>query len=124
MDTNNNSYGPGDQIKINGYVSSSPNKLVAVQVKDPDGNTMIVRTVKTDGNGNFVLEFKLPTTAKAGNYNIIASTNINGNTVTQTKKIAETATVPEFSSMVPLVLVVSIASILVLSMKIRPNLKI
>jgi uncharacterized protein YfaS (alpha-2-macroglobulin family) len=124
MDASNSSYRPGDQIKINGHVSSSPIKLVAVQVKDPDGNTMIVRTVKTDVSGNFVLEFKLPTTAKAGNYNIIANANIDGNIVTQTKEIAETATVPEFSSIAPLVLVASITSILVLSMKIRPNLKI
>lgn len=111
MDTGNSSYGPGDMVKISGHVSNSPNKLVAVQVKDPGGNTIVVRTVKTDGIGNFVLEFKLPSTAKTGSYNIIANANVDGNIVTQTKEIAETTTVPEFP-FATIILLVSIVSMI------------
>lgn len=124
FDTSKNSYKAGDVVEVKGQVADSPNKLVAVQVKDPSGNTIMVRTVKTDENGNFVLTFKLSSTAHEGNYNIIANANVNGNTVTQTKEITATTVVPEFSSMASLVLVISIVSILVLSVKIRPGLKI
>ncbi|MDE1763302.1 MAG: hypothetical protein KGH88_03540 [Thaumarchaeota archaeon] len=124
LDTTRNSYGPGDLIEVKGQVMDFPNKLVAVQVKDPSGNTIMVRTIKTDGNGNFVIQFKLPSTAIVGIYKITTNANIAGNVIAQTKQIAETPTVPEFSSMTPVVFVVAILSILVLSMKTRANLKI
>lgn len=117
LDTARNSYGPGDTIKIIGQVPSEPNKLVAIQVKDPNGNTLLVRIVKTDESGKYVLMFKLPRTALAGNYNITANANIDGNIVTQAKEI--TSAVPEFSSAVSLVLVVSIVSMVILSTKNR-----
>lgn len=124
LDTSKNSYEPGDLVEVKGQVADSPNNLVAVEVKDPNGNTIMIRTVKTDGTGIFLLKFKLSSTAKAGNYNIIANTNIDGNSIQETKEISTTTTVPEFSSTTPLVLVASIVSILALSAKIRPNLKI
>ena len=92
--TNKNSYLPGDTVMLNGTVTGQPNALVAVQIKDSSGNLILIRTVSSDQNGNFVLQFKLPPTATSGNFNIIASAKVNGFTVTQTKTMA--ATVPEF----------------------------
>ena len=96
LDTNKNSYGPGDLIEIHGQVQNSPNQLVAVEVKDPNGNTIMIRTVNTDANGNFVLKFKLPSTAKSGSYDVIANAKIDGNTVKETKTITAATIVPEF----------------------------
>jgi hypothetical protein len=90
FDANKSSYGPGDIVKLNGTVKDSPNQLVAVEVKDPTGNTIVIRTVQTDDNGNFVLQFKLPSTAKTGNYNIVTNAEVNGSSVTQTKTIMTT----------------------------------
>ncbi|MDE1766505.1 MAG: hypothetical protein KGI27_09605 [Thaumarchaeota archaeon] len=115
LDTPKDSYGPGDLVDVKGNVADSPDKLVAVQVKDPSGGTLLVRTVKTDEIGNFELTFKLPSTAKTGNYGITASANIDGSTATNTKMITTTATVPEFTSTAPMILVLSIVSIVALS---------
>ncbi|MGI0062893.1 MAG: hypothetical protein ACREBA_10630 [Nitrosotalea sp.] len=92
--TNKNSYLPGDTVTLNGTVTGQPNALVALQIKDSSGNLILIRTVSSDQNGNFVLQFKIPPTATSGNFNIIASAKVDGFTVTQTKTMA--ATVPEF----------------------------
>ena len=92
--TNKAHYVPGDIVTLNGTVSGQPNALVALQIKDSSGNLILIRTVSSDQNGNFVLQFKLPPTATSGDFNIIASAKVNGFIVTQTKIM--TATVPEF----------------------------
>ncbi|MDE1728126.1 hypothetical protein [Candidatus Nitrosotalea okcheonensis] len=92
--TNKAHYVPGDIVTLNGTVSGQPNALVALQIKDSSGNLILIRTVSSDQNGNFALQFKLPPTATSGDFNIIASAKVNGFIVTQTKIM--TATVPEF----------------------------
>ncbi|MGI0065501.1 MAG: hypothetical protein ACREAT_01935, partial [Nitrosotalea sp.] len=94
ISTNKASYLPGDTVTLNGTVTGQPNALVALQIKDSSGNLILIRTVSSDQNGNFSLQFKLPPTATSGNFNIIASAKVNGFTITQTKTM--TATVPEF----------------------------
>ncbi len=94
LDTNKNSYLPGDTVTLNGTVTGQSNALVALQIKDSSGNLILIRTVSSDQNGNFVLQFKIPPTATSGDFNIIASAKVNGFIVTQTKTM--TATVPEF----------------------------
>ncbi|MDE1769635.1 MAG: PEFG-CTERM sorting domain-containing protein [Thaumarchaeota archaeon] len=115
--TDKASYLPGDTVELKGTISGQPGQLVAIQVKDLTGNLIIIRTIQTDQNGNFVLQFKIPTTATSGEFNIVASAKINGSVVTQTNAI--TATVPEFGPVVPVVLVISILSIILLSFKTR-----
>ena len=95
--TNKDHYVPGDTVTLNGTVTGQPNALVALQIKDSSGNLILIRTVASDQNGNFVLQFKLPPTATSGDFNIIASAKVNGFVVTQTKIM--TATVPEFGQL-------------------------
>ncbi len=95
--TNKNSYQPGDTVTLNGTVMGQPNALVALQIKDSSGNLILIRTVSSNQNGNFVLQFKIPPTATSGDFNIIASAKVNGFIVTQTKIM--TATVPEFGQL-------------------------
>lgn len=92
--TNKDNYLPGDTVQLSGTVTGQPNALVALQIKDSSGNLILIRTVQSDQNGNFALQFKIPSTATSGDFNIIASAKINGFIVTQTKTM--TATVPEF----------------------------
>ncbi|MDE1826100.1 MAG: hypothetical protein KGH99_01600 [Thaumarchaeota archaeon] len=117
IDTTKGSYNPGDSVDVKGNLAGSPGQLVAVQVKDPSGGTLLVRTVKTGEGGNFELTFKLPSTAKAGSYGITASANINGNTVTNAKEITTTVTVPEFHSTTSMILIISIILMVILSTK-------
>lgn len=95
--TNKNNYLPGDTVTLNGTVTGQPNALVALQIKDSSGNLILIRTISSDQNGNFALQFKLPPTATSGNFNIIASAKVDGFTVTQTKTMV--ATVPEFGQL-------------------------
>jgi len=93
FDPGTNSYSPGDLIELKGKVEGSPNKLVAVEVKDPDGRSIVVRTVQTDADGNFVLKFKVPSSIKAGKLDIIANAKVNGVPVSQVKEIPDTLSV-------------------------------
>jgi predicted secreted protein with PEFG-CTERM motif len=110
--TNKNSYMPGDVVVLNGTVNGQPGQLVAIQVKDSTGNLILIRTIQTDQNGNFVLQFKIPTTATSGNFNIMASARINGFIVTQTKTM--TATVPEFGQIAMPIFAISIISVMLI----------
>jgi len=94
--TNKGAYLPGDIVQLSGMVTGQPNVLVALQIKDSSGNLILIRTISSDQNGNFALQFKIPPTATSGNFNIAASAKINGFIVTQTKTM--TATVPEFGT--------------------------
>jgi uncharacterized protein YfaS (alpha-2-macroglobulin family) len=95
--TNKGTYLPGDIVQLSGVVTGQPNVLVALQIKDSSGNLILIRTVQSDQNGNFVLQFKISPTATSGNFNIDASAKINGFIVTQTQTM--TATVPEFGTL-------------------------
>lgn len=92
FDVNKSTYKPGDIVTINGTSKDSPNQPVAVEVKDPSGNILVIRTVETDSNGNFQLKFKLPETAAVGNYNVVTNAQVNGSTVTETKQIIQNTT--------------------------------
>lgn len=94
LTTNKDHYLPGDTVELSGTVTGQASALVALQVKDSSGNLILIRTVQSDQNGNFALQFKIPSTATSGDFNIVASAKINGFTMTQTKTM--TATVPEF----------------------------
>jgi len=96
-------------------VTGQPNVLVALQVKDPAGNFILIRTVQSDQNGNFTLSFKIPSTAASGDFSIIATARINGFITTQTKTM--TATVPEFGPVANITLLISIISIIFLSFR-------
>jgi hypothetical protein len=123
LDTNKNSYGPGDLIEIHGQVQNSPNQLVAVEVKDPSSNTIMIRTVNTDANGNFVLKFKLPSTAKSGNYDVIANAKIDGNIIKETKTITAATIVPEFPLSTGIVMTIILAMSVVVARFKTSNLK-
>lgn len=117
LNTDKSSYGPGDMVQITGTISGAPNQFVAIQVNDPSGNLILIRTVQTDSNDNFALQFKVPTSATSGNFDINANAKINGQIVTATKTIMQT--VPEFGSMVGIVSIVSIISVIIISRKTR-----
>ena len=85
LTTNKSTFELGELVSIEG--TGSPNQPVAIEVKDPDGNTVLIRTVQPDSSGNFVLQFKIPSSGMIGKYNIVANAEINGQKVTQTKQI-------------------------------------
>jgi len=89
------SYEPGELVGISGVTQSE--QIVSIQVKDPTGKTLLVRSITADNSGNYSLEFKIPKTATQGNYIIVASVSIDMIPIIQTitvpvqDKIIETA---------------------------------
>ena len=74
--------------KVNGGLEGQP---VAVEIKDADGNVMLIRTVTSDENGDFVLKFKVPNTAKAGEFDIVTSVELDGQSFSETKSVESVA---------------------------------
>ena len=81
--TNFDLFGLGQTVMITG---NSEEKSVAIQVKDPTGISILVRTLETDSGGNFDLQFRIPQTATLGDYQVVASMVVDNlpviNTVT------------------------------------------
>ena len=58
------SYEPGELVTISGVTQSE--QIVSVQVKDPTGKSLLIRSITADNAGNYSLEFKIPKTAVQG----------------------------------------------------------
>jgi hypothetical protein len=69
------SYEPGELVTISGVTQSE--QIISIQVKDPTGKTLLVRSITADNSGNYSLEFKIPKTATQGSYIIVASVSID-----------------------------------------------
>ena len=70
VETNFDVFQLGQTVMITG---NAEEKFVAIQVKDPTGISILVRTLETDSGGNFDLQFRIPQTATLGDYQIITS---------------------------------------------------
>jgi hypothetical protein len=75
LNTDMNTYEPGDRVEISGDTKND--QLVSIQVKDPTGKSLLVRTITADGTGSYSLGFKIPKTAIHGNYSIVASVSFD-----------------------------------------------
>ena len=53
-------------------------ETIAIEIKDAAGNIILIRTVTSDINGEFTLKFKVPSTAAAGEFEIIANVELDG----------------------------------------------
>ena len=85
LNSNTNLYEPGELVIISGLTQSD--QIVSVQVKDPTGKTLLVRSITADNIGNYILEFKIPKTATQGNYMVISSVSIDMIPVIETMTI-------------------------------------
>jgi predicted secreted protein with PEFG-CTERM motif len=117
LNTDKSSYKPGDLVMITGTLSGASNDFIGLEIKDSNGNLILVRTIQTDSKGNFTLPIKIPGSATSGNFEISVNANVNGHLETSTKTFMQT--VPEFGPLAGVVLIISILSILVFSRKIR-----
>jgi len=70
VETNFDVFQQGQMVTISG---NTEEKSVIIQVKDPTGISILVRTVETGSGGNFELQFRIPQTATLGDYQIITN---------------------------------------------------
>ena len=92
FDVDTTKFTPGEIVELKGKVNGGlEGQSVAVEIKDADGNVMLIRTVTSDENGNFVLKFKVPNNAKAGEFNIVTSVELDGQSFSETKSVESVA---------------------------------
>ena len=90
INTNKEQFAGGDTVEIDGNVENGVSgDFVALEIKDPNGETILIRTVTLGDGGVFSLKFKIPESGTAGSYDIVANSKQNGQTITQTKTIAQ-----------------------------------
>ena len=74
VETNFDLFEQGQMVMITG---NAEEKSVAIKVKDPTGISILVRSITTDSDGNFELEFRISQTATFGDYQVIVSTVVD-----------------------------------------------
>ena len=88
IDTNKESCSAGDTVEISGTVPGGlEGDLVALEIKNPSGETILVRTVTLGPQGSFALTFKIPKSGESGSYEIVANAEVAGETLTESKTI-------------------------------------
>jgi len=92
INTNKQTFAGGDTVELSGTVDwGSAGDLVALEIKDPSGETILIRTVQVGSGGTFNLQFKLPASGQSGSYDIVANAQVAGQTVTETKTITKSS---------------------------------
>jgi len=92
VETNKETYGPGDTVQLNGVVEGGvAGDFVAIEIKSPSGETILIRTVELGSDGTYDLEFKIPSSGETGNYEIISNAKVGGETITETKTISQSS---------------------------------
>ena len=90
INTNKEQFAGGDTVEINGNVENGVvGDFVALEIKDPNGETILIRTVTLGDGGVFSLKFKIPESGTAGSYDVVANSKQDGQTITQTKTITQ-----------------------------------
>jgi len=79
FDVDTTKFTPGEIVELHGTVESGlEGQPVAVEIKDADGNLILIRTITSDGNGEFTLKFKVPSNAASGEFDIVTNLEIDG----------------------------------------------
>lgn len=82
---------PGQIVELTGTVDKSLiNQPVAVEIRDSEGNVILIRSVTPDSEGNFSLKFKVPSTVKTGEIDITTNVESDGQTITESKSVVAT----------------------------------
>ncbi len=79
VSTDKSSYSINDTITSTVVLSgASAGQNIGISITDPTNSTLVARTITTGSNGTAILQVKLPTYAKMGNYQVSATASVNG----------------------------------------------
>ena len=88
FDVDTTKFTPGEIVELKGTVDKGlEGQPVAVEIKDAEGNVILIRTVTSDINGEFTLKFKVPLTAKAGEFDIVTNIELDGQSFSETTSV-------------------------------------
>ncbi len=95
IQTDKEQFASGDIVSINGIVDGGNfGDFVALEIKSPSGETILIRTVTLGDEGTFDLKFKIPDSGESGSYEIVANTQQNEQIITKIKTIEKTSQIP------------------------------
>ena len=87
LDTDTN-FKPGEVIEISGKIPDGiPGQLSAIEIKNPSGETILIRTVTLDENRQYFIKFKIPESSEVGNYDVIVNAENEQGVVVSTKPL-------------------------------------
>ena len=96
FDVDTTKFTPGEIVELKGTVDKGlEGQPVAVEIKDAEGNVILIRTITSDINGEFTLKFKVPNTAKAGEFDIVTNIELDGQSFSETTSVESVAAEPE-----------------------------
>ena len=92
LDTDTN-FKPGEVVEISGEIPDGiPGQLSAIEIKNPSGETILIRTVTLDENRQYFIKFKIPESSEVGNYDVIVNAENEQGVVVSTKPLESETT--------------------------------
>jgi len=90
FDSTKKSLGPGEIVELSGVMEGGiEGDIIALEVKSPSGEIILIRTVELGPGGTYNLKFKIPASAESGNYDIITNLELVGTEETQVSEDAQ-----------------------------------
>ena len=87
LDTDTN-FTPGEIVEITGVIPDGiPGQLSAIEIKNPNGETILIRTVTLDEDKKYFIKFKVPESSEPGNYDVIVNAENDQGIVVSTKTL-------------------------------------
>ena len=85
LDTDTN-FKPGQVVEISGEIPDGvPGQISAIEIKNPSGETILIRTVTLDENKQYFIKFKVPESSEVGNYDVIVNAENDQGVIVSTK---------------------------------------
>ena len=83
FDSTNRSYSAGEIVDLTGNIPGGiEGDLVAIEIKSPSGEIILIRTVELGPDGSYSLKFRIPPSGESGMYGI--STNVSVEEISET----------------------------------------
>jgi len=77
FDSTAQSYSAGDIVDLTGNIPGGiEGDLVAIEVKSPSGEVLLVRTVELGSEGSYSLKFRIPPSGESGTYDIATNVSV------------------------------------------------
>jgi hypothetical protein len=94
FDVDTTKFAPGEIVELTGSVQEGmEGQPVAIEIKDASGNIILIRTITSDSNGDFLLKFKVPNSATSGEFAIVTNLEISGEPFSEITSVDESGLV-------------------------------
>jgi len=96
FDVDTSKFIPGEIVELKGNVGTGlEGQPVAIEVNDSEGNIILIRTVTSDINGEFILKFKVPNNISLGELDIATSVELDGQSFSESIQVEATTPTPK-----------------------------